>query len=113
MESFTFSETNSAPTALIVQLANSGSLDEISNAPDAVFEYVRHDGLTRGGRTNKALFFAIYETGKHGPQNGFRLCLVHEGFEIDSRDGAAAVAEAARPVEQGATEFVVLGQCQG
>ena len=32
------------------------------------------------------MLFFIYQTARHGPQNGFRLCLVHAGFRIGSEE---------------------------
>ena len=30
------------------------------------------------------MLFWVYQTTRHGPQNGFRLCLVRRGFHIAS-----------------------------
>lgn len=64
------------------ELACSGAFDEISNIEDGagIERYVRGHGLLgRGGKTQKVLFFVVYQTGQLGPQNGYRLCLVKEG----------------------------------
>lgn len=51
--------------------------------------------------------------GRYGPQKGFRLCLVHQGFAIrkeDELDGQRdAVDDAEMPVAQGAMEIIRLG----
>ena len=61
-------------------LANSGAPDEISNVSDGegIESKVKMSGLTRDGKTKKAVLFVIYQTECHGPQNGFRLALVEE-----------------------------------
>ena len=67
--------------ASLKHLANSGALDEISNISDGegIESKVKMSGLTRDGKTKKAVLFVIYQTECHGPQNGFRLALVEEG----------------------------------
>lgn len=59
------------------------------------------------------MFFVIYQTGRHGPQNGFRLCLVHEGFEIgkekESEEKRDAIDDAEMSLAQGAMEIIQLG----
>ncbi len=86
-------------------LALSGALDEISNGDDGmgIVRYVRGMGLVQEGRTNKALCFFVYQTGRHGPQNGYRLCLVNEGVRPeDAREKLMG------EVAQDAAEYVVL-----
>ena len=66
-------------------LANSGALHEISNSEDGdgIERQIRASGSQGGhvkdGVTRKAVLFVVYQTGRHGPQNGFRLALVLEG----------------------------------
>ena len=110
------------PVDLLLQLATSGALDEISNMHNAVRRHIQSRGLVKNGRTRRALFFAIYQTGRYGPQNGFRLCLVNEGFEIV--DAHVAIGEwspekieddvtaAEEPIAQGTMEFMVLGEAR-
>ncbi|KAM0714140.1 hypothetical protein Q7P37_007620 [Cladosporium fusiforme] len=74
-------------TDLLVQIANSGVLDEISNHPGAVRHYIYHHGRLPRKASNpsrRPLLFAIYQTGRYGPQNGFRLCVVQRDFCITS-----------------------------
>ncbi|KFY38140.1 hypothetical protein V494_04502 [Pseudogymnoascus sp. VKM F-4513 (FW-928)] len=105
--------TPTTASAHLIELATSGALDEISNNPGSVRHYIRSHGVVRDGVTNKALFFVIYQTGRYGPQNGFRLCLVHEGFEIrdenEARDQRDVVDDAEMPVGQGVMEIIRLG----
>ena len=69
------------------------------------------------GFTRCAVLFVIYQTDRHGPQNGFRICLVQEGFAIGVGEGVetkgAAIQAAEAEVGQGAVEWVVLGQGGG
>ena len=91
-------------------LANSGALDEISNMKDGwgIESRIRQPGstggLVRDGVTCKAVLFIVYQTGRHGPQNGFRVALVLEGVRVEeARERLKGV------VEQGAEEFIVVG----
>ena len=60
-------------------IALSGALDEISTASGAIARYVNSQGTVRDGATTKPVLFVVYQTEKHGPQNGYRLLLVREG----------------------------------
>lgn len=102
---------SSLPSRLLASIATSGCLDEISNAPGSVLHYINNTGLVQDGKTRTALFFAIYQTERYGPQNGFRLCLVNEGFNVQG-NVEAVHAMAAAPIEQGAAEYVVLGEAR-
>lgn len=91
-------------------LANSGALDEISNGDDGsgIELRIRTPGSTGGhvkdGVTRKSVLFVIHQTGRYGPQNGFRLALVLEGVRVeDARERLTGV------IEQGAEEFVTIG----
>ena len=60
------------------------------------------------------MLFFIYQTARHGPQNGFRLCLVHEGFHIASAtksegDGEDDIDRVEQEIPQGHMEVVILG----
>lgn len=72
-------------SVLVKELACAGILDEISNIEDgeAIGRYVRHCGAMIGEKTTKAFLFVVYQSGQHGPQNGFRLALVKEGVTAD------------------------------
>lgn len=90
-------------TAFIKELACCGALDEISNSEqgEAIARYVATQ--ERNGSTYRAILFVVYQTGRHGPQNGFRLALVKEG----------ATKERAREqlkdeIERDAAEFVIV-----
>lgn len=105
--------TVTASSAYLTELALSGALDEISNGPGSVRHHIRNHGVVRSRITRKAMLFVIYQTGRYGPQNGFRLCLVHEGFDVRVGDEFGgqrdAVDDAEMPVAQGATEIIRLG----
>jgi hypothetical protein len=60
------------------------------------------------------MLFCVYQTTRHGLQNGFRLCLVHRGFYIASE--AKVVGEPEDDIDrleafipEGHMEVVVLG----
>ncbi|GAW25331.1 hypothetical protein SAMD00023353_0403700 [Rosellinia necatrix] len=104
------------PLSFIRQIAAAGPLDEISNAAGAV----RHHIFWRGGRdpatgeVRSPMLFFVYQTARHGPQNGFRLCLVRRGFRIASDSKAEGDPEddidrLEREIRQGHMEMVILG----
>lgn len=86
MKSHIVSASNPLSPTLLQQLADADALDEISNDPGAV----RHHIYWHGNRSKSdnalrmGMLFCIYQTTRHGPQNGFRLCVVYSGFHIDS-----------------------------
>ena len=89
------------------ELACSGLLDEISTAEDgmAIGRYVRNAGAVGAdGKTRKVVLFVIYQTGREGPQNGFRLALVKEGVRVDD-----AMEQLKADVADDAMECVVVG----
>lgn len=100
--SLTRTLTPTTSATYLTELALSGAFDEISNSPDPVRHHISSHGFVRSGVIRKAMFFVIYQTGRYGPQNGFRLCLVHEGFEVrdenESGDQKDAVDDAGMPV---------------
>jgi hypothetical protein len=117
MRSDIFTNTASIPSAMIRELANSGALDEISNIPGSVRHHIFHHSIRdkKSGKTQKPLLFAIYQTGRYGPQNGYRLCLVHAGYYIASAERGNGDAEdeidiAEKDIPQGHEEMVVLGE---
>ncbi|KAI9677177.1 MAG: hypothetical protein M1829_002751 [Trizodia sp. TS-e1964] len=86
MESHIISALNPLSPAILQQIASSGVLDEISNSPGAVRHHIfwHSDRNTADNTLRKPMLFFIYQSTRHGPQNGFRLCLVHAGFCISS-----------------------------
>lgn len=93
-------------SALLKELACAGVLDEISNAEDgeAIGRYVRDTGAVGGGdQTKRSVLFLVYQTGREGPQNGFRLALVKAGATAES-----AVQQLKADVPQDAAECVVV-----
>ena len=97
-------------SASLKLLANSGALDEISNGDNGsgierrILTAGSQGGLVLDGVTRKSVLFIIYQTGRHGPQNGFRIALVLEGVKVvEARERLKDV------VEQEAEEFVVVG----
>lgn len=90
-------------------LATSGALDEISDADDGSMIERRilivgsQGGLVEDGVTQKSVFFVIYQTGRYGPQNGFRVALVLEGTRVEEARGRLKGV-----VEEDSEEFVVI-----
>jgi hypothetical protein len=116
MTSHIVTEENLLPLAFFQQIANAGALDEISNITGSVRFHIFWHG-NRDKKTNKLLtsmMFFVYQTTRHGPQNGFRLCLVHPGFHISSPDKIDGQPEddidrLEKTIPQGHMEMFVLG----
>lgn len=57
----------------------------------------------------------MYQTGRHGPQNGFRLCMVARGFHVGFRDKGADdddeddIDRLEKPVGQGWVVVLIWG----
>ncbi|KAK3323839.1 hypothetical protein B0T19DRAFT_214441 [Cercophora scortea] len=117
MESHILTPTSPLPETFLHQLAHSGAFDEICNAPGSVRHHIYWHGK-RDRETNKlfhAMLFFIYQTGRHGPQNGYRLCLVHEGFHIPSPTKEEGEPEdeidrLEKEIPQDHREVVILGE---
>ena len=116
MESHTISMSNPLPPAVIEQIMSSGILDEISNYPGAVRHHIYwfSDRNKAENTLRKPMMFFIYQTTRYGPQNGFRLCLVHAGFHIDSamkpEDGLEDDIDLLeKEIPQGHMEVAILG----
>ncbi|KAK7963929.1 hypothetical protein PG996_008381 [Apiospora saccharicola] len=105
-------------TPMLRQLAISGACAEISNIRNAVRHHIYRDSIRNKetGKTQRSILFAIYQTERHGPQNGYRLCLVHEGYYIASPERKEGDPEEdeidglERDIPQGHEEMVVLGR---
>jgi hypothetical protein len=116
MTTHVISELNHLSLVVLHQIAVAGSLDEISNFPGAVRHHIfQHGNRDKAANTlRQSMLFFIYQTGRHGPQNGFRLCLIHRGFHIAS--GAKVEGEAKDDIDRleknipnGHMEVVVVG----
>ena len=116
MESHILSASNSLSPAILQQIADTGILDEISNFPGGV----RHHIYWHGNRDKvdntlrRPMMFFIYQTTRHGPQNGFRLCIVYKGFHIASAmksedDEEDDINRLEKELPQGHKEVVFLG----
>ena len=108
------------PPAILRQIATAGSLDEISNIRDAVRSHIfwhgKRDEVT--GKLRTSMIFCVYQTAKYGPQNGFRLVLVHRGFYIESQakiEGGPEddIDRLEAFIPEGHMEVVVLGAADG
>ena len=116
MESHIISASNPLSLVVLQQIANTGALDEISNFSGAVRHHIYHHGLRdRVDNTmGKSMLFFIYQTTRHGPQNGFRLCLVHRGYHIASptkseHDAEDEIDQLEKPIPQGHMEVAIVG----
>lgn len=116
MESHIISASNPLSPAVLQQIADSGTLDEISNLSGAVRHHIYwHGSRNEADHTlRKSMLFLIYQTTRHGPQNGFRLVLIHEGFDITSPtksedDAEDDVDRLEEEIPQGHMEVVILG----
>ncbi|GAW23541.1 hypothetical protein ANO14919_131010 [Xylariales sp. No.14919] len=117
MTSHIISADNPLPLAFLQQIATAGPLDEISNIAGAVRHHIFwHSHRDAGtGKTGAPMLFFVYQTGRQGPQNGFRLCLVHRGFYIKAgskNEGELEDDEIDRvekDIPQGHMEIVILG----
>ena len=117
MESHIISASNPLSPAVLQHIAEAGALDEISNFSGAVRHHIYwHGNLNKADNTLRVpMLFFIYQTARHGPQNGFRLCLIHEGFHIASAtkpegDVEDDIDRLEQEIPQGHMEVVFLGQ---
>lgn len=117
MSSHLLTDATPLPTPMLRELANSSAFAEISNCPDGVRHHIFYYAMRNKetGKTQRSIAFAIYQTGRHGPQNGPRLCLVHQGYYIASpekkeEDHEDEIDKLERPIPQGHEEMVILGE---
>ncbi|KAK8877600.1 hypothetical protein PGQ11_002546 [Apiospora arundinis] len=110
------SEGSPLPISMLRDMTNSGAFNEIANDTNAVRHHIYYFSMRhkKTGKTQKSILFAIYEAGKHGPQNGYRLCLVHQGFYIASPerkegDPEDDIDKLEKPIPQGHEEMAILG----
>ncbi|KAK8001227.1 hypothetical protein PG991_013449 [Apiospora marii] len=116
MSSHILTDAAPLPTPMLRELANSSAVDEISNCPNGVRHHIFSHAMRNKetGQTQRSILFAIYQTGRHGPQNGYRLCLLHQGYYIASPEKQEGEPEdeidrLERPIPQGHEEMVILG----
>ncbi|KAF2867542.1 hypothetical protein BDV95DRAFT_582351 [Massariosphaeria phaeospora] len=120
MRSHTLSDTAPLPRHMFWSFVNAHTVDEISNYPGSVRAYIfnqsmRDDKKKRPGRAEQSIAFCIYQTERYGPQNGYRLCVVHAGYYVGGREKKEGEAEddidkLEREIPQGHEEMVVLGE---
>ncbi|KAI4517143.1 hypothetical protein K525DRAFT_243668 [Schizophyllum commune Loenen D] len=103
-------------TSLLEHIAYAGALDELSNAPPirqhtasqgrspSVYPRHRNDS-DHEDRTRKPFLYLLYQSGMHGPQNGFRL-LVGEAGICPADAGNALLARG--EITRGTHELVHL-----
>lgn len=113
----TSASTNPFSPAVLLEIANVGILDEISNLSGAVRHHIYwHGNRNEADNTlREPMLFFIYQTTCHGPQNGFRFCFVHSGFHIasatKSEDDVVEddIDRLEKEIPQGHMEVVFLG----
>lgn len=117
IQSHIISSSTTLPASILQQIASTGVLDEISNYPGAVRHHIYHSGNHRRDdiASRRSLLFFVYQTGRDGPQNGFRLCIVHNDYRLASPDKGEGHAEddvdrLEAAIPQGHVEAVVLGR---
>ncbi|KAI1394462.1 uncharacterized protein F4822DRAFT_48281 [Hypoxylon trugodes] len=112
------SESNSHLSSIIQQMVEASPLplDEISNAPGSVRHHIcRPSHRDKATNTlSETLLFYIYQTTRHGPQNGFRLCMIHRGYCVGPSDQPNSNEEddvdlLEKPIPQGHVELCILG----
>ena len=116
MESHIVTASTPLSPAVLWHIATYGPLDEISNHAGAVRHHIYWHGNRNeaDGTLRKPMLFLIYQTSRHGPQNGFRLCLIREGFHIcaatkSSTDVGDEIDELEKDIPPEHAEFVMVG----
>ena len=131
ISTYVLTPTTYLPASVIDEIATDGAFDEIPNHPDNVRSYI-YNSRYRDKETNKlwrGLLFVVYQRGRYGPQNGFRLVFVHDGYFIagksrehrggdDGEEGGDGdrekeedeIALVERDIPQGHVEVVILGK---
>lgn len=116
------SQILSANAAAGVQLAMFRELAqateaEIPNGRDSVRHHIYNFSRRQKdtGKTDVTMIFAVYQSGRHGPQNGYRFCLVHSGYYIASPERKEGAPEdeidlLEKDIPQGHEEMVILGE---
>ncbi|KAL8334562.1 hypothetical protein RB598_009032 [Gaeumannomyces tritici] len=115
-----FTEGGSVSGELIRQLVNTHYFNEISTGSVRHFLYHQSPDPNKKkkkytGVAEHAHMFAVYESGRYGPQNGFRFVIVQRGYPIASATKAEGAEEdeidaLEKPIPQGHMEIVVLGK---
>ncbi|KAL8366107.1 hypothetical protein RB595_004738 [Gaeumannomyces hyphopodioides] len=118
-----FTEGGSVSGEFIRQLVTTHYFDEIPNFPGAVRGFLWNQSPDPNKKKKKftgvaeySYMFCVYQTGRYGPQNGFRFVIVQRGYPIASATKAAGVTEEdeidalEKPIPQGHMEIVVLGK---
>ncbi|KAI2606452.1 uncharacterized protein GGS25DRAFT_524118 [Hypoxylon fragiforme] len=111
-----YSELGLPLHAMLQEVAEAAPLDQVSNSPGSVRWHICHRGqIHKETNTLKhTLLFLIYQTTRHGPQNGFRLCCVHEGYSVGGEgegegEGEDDIDILEKPIPQGHMELAILG----
>lgn len=117
-----FTEGGSVSGEFIRQLVTTHCFDEIPNSPGTVRNFLWNQSPDPSKKKKKftgvaehSYMFCVYQTGRYGPQNGFRFVIVQRGYPIASATKAAGTGEdeidaLEKPIPQGHMEIVVLGK---
>ncbi|KAI1081704.1 hypothetical protein F5B20DRAFT_52989 [Whalleya microplaca] len=115
LQQYIVTESSPLTPDVLQQIANAGTLDEIPNADGSVRHHIYHlrDHGKDGFMKHAATFF-IYQTTRHGPQNGFRFCLVNPGYYLASptkadTDEEDDIDRLEKVIPQGYMEVAILG----
>lgn len=101
----------------LTHLAYGGPFSELSNAPGSIASHVLNSGRPRRPRGPSALPFyptthpvldVFYQTGKHGPQNGFVVLLAEPGNEPEEVERVVRERYGERGITEETREAVVF-----
>ncbi|KAF2826198.1 hypothetical protein CC86DRAFT_382270 [Ophiobolus disseminans] len=120
MQAHILTDTSPLPRSLFWSFINAHTVNEISNHPGAVRRHIFHSAMLdtkkkRPGKTEQDIHFCIFQTGRYGPQNGYRFVVVHKGYDIggpEKKEGESEddIDRLEREIPQGHEEMVVLGE---
>ncbi|CAH0044876.1 unnamed protein product, partial [Clonostachys solani] len=120
MQSHTLSDASPLPRHMFWSFINTHEFDEIPNYPGAVRQYISNHAVTahqktEPGKATQSIFFCVYQRERYGPQNGYRFCVVHEGYYVgpaEKMDGDPEddIDKLEKDIPQGHEEMVVLGE---
>lgn len=120
MPSHTLSDTAPLPRHMFWSLVNAHEFDEIPNYPGDVRKYIFNHALRdtkkkAPGPAEQSIIFCVYQRGRYGPQNGYRFCVVHEGYYVgpaEKKEGDPEddIDRLEKDIPQGHEEMVILGE---
>jgi hypothetical protein len=119
MPSHTLSDAAPLPRHMFWSFVNTHEFDEIANYPGAVRQHIFQQAMRNSkkkvpGPAKQSVIFCVYQRGRYGPQNGYRFCVVHEGYHVGPTkkegDPEDDIDRLEKHIPQGHEEMVVLGE---